>query len=428
MTARAIRGLVFAVLAAVVLAVPVRWLRAPPAGGRAYTVPDSRLIASLRHLDAAIAAGAADDMQRWFPEGFAFTHALVGLSWARVAQLDVSPDLAATARRRARESADALASDTGVGTFPVQQRPPYGIFYAGWSTYLDGQILAATPPSDRQRSEVMAFRARCDSIAAAVDLPSTPYPTSYPGLAWPADATVAVAALRLHDRLFDDRYDAVVGRWVAKVRMRLDTDEGLMAHAADAATGAPHGGVRGESLALMVRFLPEIDSALAAEQYVGFRRRFVDTRFGLPVILAAPNGSRAVADVDSGPVPLGIGLPATVVGIGTARANGDAALADALDRTAEAAGMPVTWQGKRSYGLGAVPVGDAFLVWSRLTDAAPPRAGQPSQVTPAAVLTGMLLVGLATGCAWVAVGQPFTRRRPQARRAVTRYGQTTGTP
>jgi len=408
---RVLRGLALAVLAGVVLAIPIRWCLDPPAGGRADTAPDPRLIASLRHLDAAVASGAADDMQQWFPEGFVFTHALVGLSWARVAQLDVAPDLAATARTRARQSADALASETGVGTFPEQQRPPHGVFHAGWSAYLDGQILLATPPSGWRATEVRAFRARCDSIAAAVDAPATPFPTSYPGLAWPADATVAVAALRLHDRLLGERYNDVVGRWVADVRARLDDAEGLLAHAADADTGAPRGGVRGESLALMLRFLPEIDSSLAAEQYAGFRRRFVDTRLGLPVVLATPRGSRAVPDVDSGPVPLGVGLPATVVGIGAARANGDAALADALDRTAEAAGLPVTWTGRRRYGLGLVPVGDAFLVWSRLTEAAPPRDGMPSPVRPVAALVGGLLIVLAAGSAWFATGLPFRRRR-----------------
>ena len=43
---------------------------------------------------------------------------------------------------------------------------------------------------------------------------------------------------------------------------------------------------------------------------------------------------------------------------------GDAETAEALRATVEAAGLPLQWRGERSYALGRLPVGDAFLAWA----------------------------------------------------------------
>ncbi len=309
-------------------------------------------------------------MQTLFPEGFVFTHALVGLSWARVAAMDVPDALREHALERARLASDALASEAGRAPFPADQTPRYGAFHAGWSAYLLGQIIAADPPQRRGRADVAAFRSACRRLGEAFDAEPTPFPPSYPGAAWPADATVGVAALALHDRLFPPRYGPTIARWVRGARARLDPETSLVPHAADAETGAPQGGARGESQALMLRFLPEIDTAFARDQYARYRVRFVATRLGLPVVLGYPAGFHGTPDIDSGPLLLGVGLPATVVGLGAARANGDAVLAEPLDRELEALGLPLAWGSRRVYGFGAVPVGEAFLVWARLTPAA----------------------------------------------------------
>lgn len=360
--------------------VPVRLLGAPPAGARRDTAPDPRLVASLRHLGAALDGGAADRMQGLFPEGFAFTHALVGLSWARVAALDVSADVQAEALAQARQSLAALESEEGRRPFPAEQQPRQGAFHAGWSTYLAGEIAAASGDP----AEMRAFAQACRRLGAAFDASATPFLPSYPGAAWPADAAVGVAALALHDRLRPPRYGPTIARWVRGARARLDAETGLVSHAADAATGAPRGGARGESVVLTLRFLAEIDPAFAREQYARFRERFVAARAGLPVVLAYPAGVRGTPDVDSGPVLLGVGLPATVVGLAAARANGDAALAAPLDRELEALGFPVAWGGRRVYGAGVLPVGEAFLVWARLTPAAPAGAVPPAAFPPTA--------------------------------------------
>jgi hypothetical protein len=56
----------------------------------------------------------------------------------------------------------------------------------------------------------------------------TPFLAAYPGQARPVDSTVAMASLRLHDRLGREKYAATAVRWVAGAKARLDPATGLL--------------------------------------------------------------------------------------------------------------------------------------------------------------------------------------------------------
>ncbi|OZC02740.1 hypothetical protein [Rubricoccus marinus] len=347
------------------------WRTPPGSVGRG----DPALIASLRHLDAEAERGEATRMQSFFPEGYVFTRVLHGLAWAAVAgDTSVTPEVRAHALDAARLARRDLGSPEGRAPFPAAMDPPHGAFWTGWTLWLDAERLAAAPEAS---GELVAFRARADSLAAALtrslDASGSPYLQSYPGRAWPADGLAGVAALAVHDRRFGDRYGPLRRRWLDAVRQRLDPETGLIGHAADPASGAPLAGHRGSSQALMLRTMAEIDPSFGREMYAAFRERFVTSRLGLPVVLEYPEGVRGAPDVDSGPIPLGVSLPGTVVAIGAARAYGDNDLARGLSQTAEAFGLPLALNGRRIYALGAMPVGDAFLAWSR--GASPETAG-----------------------------------------------------
>ncbi len=60
-------------------------------------------------------------------------------------------------------------------------------------------------------------------------------------------------------------------------------------------------------------------------------------------------------------------LSAFAVTLAAARANGDASLADTLDREAETFGFGLQWRGERRYALGQLPVGDAWPACARST-------------------------------------------------------------
>jgi hypothetical protein len=339
-------------------------------------VLDTEGLAQLRFLDDAIAAGAADEMQRVFPEGFVFLHALHGLSWAEIARSPAaSESLRTEALQKARRALQAIESEQGRAAFSPKLKPAYGIFHAGWSAWLRGVILqAAGPAVDAEQAQ--RFTAQCDQIAAAFDESPTPFLQSYAGSAWPADSLIAVAALRLHDHLLTPRYERTIAEWLQRLRSRLDPETGLIPHTGFSAIREDR--VRGSSQSLMLRFLVEIDPGLASEHYRQYRTLFHTTWLGLPARREYPVGIDGMGDIDSGPVVSGVGAAASVVGMGTARTFNDHELATALGQSIELVGFPLSVSERKRYIGGLLPIGDAFLVWSKL--ARPQVAAAPSGV------------------------------------------------
>jgi hypothetical protein len=335
----------------------------------------------LAYVRAELESGAAEEAQRQFPEGYFFLHALYGLAAVNLGQ---APE--------ARWALTRLETDAARAQFAGDMQPRWGVFYRGWTNWLRGGIVALSPSAE----DTVRFRADSAALAAAFDESATPFLPSYPGRAWPVDSTVALASLALHDRLFPPLYRPILVRWVAGARANLDPGTGLIPHTADIDTGFMTAGARGTSQSLINRFLPEIDAEFSREQYVRFRGLFLSTPLGLgPAVREYPPGVSGPADVDSGPLPLGISLPATVVTLGAARVHRDDSLAGALATFGEVAGLPLDTPSTRRYAFGAVPIGDAFLAWAKSdrawtapstawpgTSAGPPGAGSPG--SPAA--------------------------------------------
>lgn len=156
---------------------------------------------------------------------------------------------------------------------------------------------------------------------------------------------------------------------------------------------------RATSQSVIQRFLVDVDPAFARAQYLTFRDRFVASPLGLgPAVREYPDGMAGPGDVDSGPLLLGVSLSATVVTLGAAQSQGDAALAGALANYGDLVGLPVDTPTTRRYAFGVLPVGDAFLAWSKT---ARPWVAVPPDPPPATVpwwwrlplLAALLLVG-----------------------------------
>ena len=334
----------------------------------------------LTFLRAALHDGAAERGQQAFPEGYFFLHALYGLAWVEVGMREPG-GTPAEAVREARWVLQRLDSPTGRAPFSADLLPSYGVFYRGWSNWLRGGMLSLQPVADRDPQEVRRFEDDSAALASAFDASPSPFLAAYPGQAWPVDSTVAMASLRLHDRLFPARFAGTVGRWTGGVRRHLDPGTGLLPHRVDLDTGQPTGPARGSSQSIIQRLLVEIDPSFAADQYLRFRDRFVVRPLGLgPGVREYPRGTDGPGDVDSGPLLLGVSLSASVVTIGAAQVHGDSPLASALANYVELAGLPVDTPWTKRYALGQLPIGDAFLAWSKTarpwtapTPPAPPR-------------------------------------------------------
>jgi hypothetical protein len=348
--------------------------------------------------------GADTGAQALFPEGYYFLNVLYGLTWVELGRRGVEPE------RAADEAAWALSrveSPAGRAPFDAAAVPPYGVFWSGWTNWLRGGLLTIRDDPAQRARLVAGSRA----LAAAFDASPTPFLTAYPGQAWPCDSTVAIASLRLADRVTGTpEFAPVVDRWVTRARGLLDPATGLLPHQVDPDTGAALTGARGTSQAIVQRFLADVDPVFAREQYPLFRDRFLARPLGLgPAIREYPHGTDGAGDVDSGPLILGISLSTTVVAIGAARVNGDASLAGALTNFGELAGLPLSGPSTKRYAFGLVPIGDAFLAWSKAAApwTAPPPAPPPAVISAwwrLPLLTLLLGIGLVP---WL----PALRRR-----------------
>lgn len=374
----------------------------------------------LAFLRSALHSGAGGDMQALFPEGYFFTHVLYGLAQANTGTLD--PDRRDTALREARWALDRLDSPEGTAPFPADADPAHGVFHAGWSTYLRVRIveLAGGPdaaPAEAARLEEDTAELR-DAFAASLDR-GTPFLEAYPGQAWPVDSVVAAAALARDARVRGTGgHDAVLAAWQDAAADRTDPATGLLSHRADAATGAPAEVARGSSQAMLLRFLPDIDPVWAARDRAAFQEEFASPYGPLPGVREYPRGDDSPGDVDSGPLILGLSASASTVALGNTVVYGDTAAAAALTGFAEALGLPVGLGGERRYLGGAVPVGDAFLVWSLTAGGEhprpvpPPDGASPSAHAPPSWWRApwYAAVGLVTAAAWWALWR--TARAP----------------
>ncbi|PKV79106.1 hypothetical protein [Nocardia fluminea] len=310
---------------------------------------------------------AAQDL---FPEGYVFSNVLYGLAWAQAAQTDA--ELRDEALRESRWALARLESDEGRAVFSPRLQPTYGVFWAGWTNWLRGAILSL---DDTDTAEVQRFSTHTAEIAQAFAAADTPFLQAYQGQAWPVDSTVAIASLRLHDKLFGAKYTAVIDRWVEQTKTRLDPSTGLLPHQVASTDGSMKTGARATSQTVIHRFLPEIDPAFAQRQYALYRHHFVVHPGGFgPAVREYPKGVDGSGDVDSGPLVAGISLSATVVAVGAARVNGDQMLAAAIGSEGELLGLPIDLPWSKRYAFGLMPIGDAFVVWSstaRLLTGAP---------------------------------------------------------
>jgi len=358
------------------------------------------LVQQLRFLRTALHHGAGEQMQELYPEGFVYLNALYALTWLEILpQLPPASPLAQEARTEARWAIRELQSPAATRTFDQNLPLPYGAFYQGWSAYVLGRYLAALPPARRDSADWRQFRRQCALIAQALPAGASPYPESYAGAAWPADAVMGVAALAWHDQLQPPRYRPLIRQWVGAVDVRLDAN-GLIPHQVRAGTGAVLEPARGSSQSQLLNFLFEIDSTYARQHFRRYRALFLTSRLGLPGVREAALGALPTQDVDSGPVIWEVGGAASLVGRRTMQRFGDSTTALGLRNSIEAFGLP--WHGAEGkyYLAGQLPMADAFIAWGNSLDPHRLLTGSAFWRTSFQLLSALVAL-LATGGLWL---------------------------
>ena len=187
---------------------------------------------------------------------------------------------------------------------------------------------------------------------------------TYPGEVYPVDNAAGLGALALHAKAVHAPPCPGLTRGLDALRARaVQPATGLLAQSVSALDAAPGDPGRGSGTALASYFLAFADPSLSAALYHAMHRELFRTAIGFGAILEHPTSSAEHAwraDVDSGPVFLGLGVSATGFAIGASRANDDRDSFVALYATAHLFGAPFDEGNVRTYATGG-PLGDAIL-------------------------------------------------------------------
>ncbi len=327
---------------------------------------NSDVLKQLYFLKSALENGAGMEMQNYYPEGFIFINTIYGLSWGDlIKDLDTSSELFKEGIKEMDWAFKQIETDDAKSIFTKDLPLEYGAFYRGWSNYLLGKKLSLQNPSTTTPIELNHFIKNCNEINNAITQSKIPYLESYNSQVWPADIMPCMASLKIHDEFLNEKFSGVLKDWLTDVKLSLDPETGLIPHAVLYSNGSVLEGARGASQSLILNFLNEIDLEFSSAQFQLYKTHFIDSKFGLPGIREYPfNTINKGGDVDSGPVLLGIGGAASIVGQRAMWKHKEWELYEGLRNAIEGFGVGYTTTINKKYIFGQLPMADAFIVWS----------------------------------------------------------------
>ena len=306
--------------------------------------------------------GIAKDMQALYPEGFVFTNVLYGLCSAELVRKIDDPSKKLSWQNETRWSLSEIESNYGKSVFDSSLTPIYGTFYHSWKTWLTGKYLSIIDKNNFDSTLYKNFQLDCKTIVNNYLVENNPYPESYKGVSWPADAIVGIASLELSDNEFHTDYSKFIEKWISSVKAGLATSKFLIPHSIQNSVPRSIEFSRGSSQSLILLFLYDIDGDFAKKQYSLFKHRFTDTFLFFSLIKESQANRTQVEDIDSGPIIFGFGSAASIVGIGTAKLYGDKELFSDLNLGIEFSRIPA------KYFFGDHVIIDLFLLWSRISE------------------------------------------------------------
>ena len=332
--------------------------------------PEVRL--RLNYLERVIQEGAAPNtdlgrLTAMNPEWGLFTLSFSTYALANLAarQPDLRAEAAATIGRAIQVAlTDPIRQPFEMGE--VAAALPSSVLYLGHLNLMLGCHRQLVPSSP--------YRHLHDSLSAALSARFQQEPsgnlTSYPHLRWLPDNTVALASLALHSRLTGSAYAGTGRRWVARAKAQwLDPKTGLLASMVDAA-GRPSEEPRGSHLGWSIWFLAQVDSTFTRQQYALYQRHH-STNLGVLRMYSEFAGSyeTGAGNVDSGPLILGYGIPATAFAFADAVALGDWRNAQRLRRVISLGSRDIRTGEELRYGVRLVnldvnPLSEALLLWA----------------------------------------------------------------
>lgn len=213
------------------------------------------------------------------------------------------------------EAADALISDTladaqrGTHFFllPYSRGAPFHD-EAQRSLFVDGEIalmLAARQTVERRAEFVRPLTEYADAIAGQLERAPRHFAESYPDEGWTFCNTIALAALRLSDRIDGRSHQVLISQWLDEAKQHLVDEKTGLLRSSFRAGGAELDGPEGSTLWLAAHMLQLVDPPFAADQYQRARAALGHVTLGFGWASEWPRVAVNVDDIDSGPtIPL----------------------------------------------------------------------------------------------------------------------------
>jgi hypothetical protein len=178
---------------------------------------------------------------------------------------------------------------------------------------------------------------------------------TYPGQKYLPDNCAVIASIALHETVGEPARRELINQWIARCpREFCDKETGLLFQ-----TDRPP--ARGSGTAMGIYFLSFVDEKLSKNLYQALKRELGAEMCGFGALREYRRRlPRAMGDIDSGPVVLGLGFSATGFALAGSRVHGDADFFTKLYRTSYLFGAPADIKGRRSYIMGG-PLGDAII-------------------------------------------------------------------
>jgi hypothetical protein len=304
------------------------------------------------------------ELQTQFPEGYIFFNAIYLLTWCNlIDELPVDHPIFTEGRKEVAQAFENLMSKEAKSTYTESLNPKYGCFYTGWLSYCLARKLMIEKVKAPQ--EVYLLDSLSQQLVDAYDVSKCGILESYQGSAWSTDNIVAVTAVGLRDRVFDDQKNKVfIDQWLEEhIRIPVK-NASLPFHSmdSDSCDSSTH---RGCSSALSISILYEIDPVLSKACYHLFKEKFLDSRLLRYGFREYEKGvTKGLVDIDSGPIIWDIGAVSSIVGMKAASLHQDKEVFQSISNSLALFGFSYRMHGKERYLFGKMPIADLFIAWA----------------------------------------------------------------
>ncbi len=234
--------------------------------------------------------------------------------------------------------------------------------------FVEGEIalmLGARQLIEERPEYAPLLRSRINSVIEHLSQGPMLSGESYPDECWTFCNAVALAAIRIADMIHGEDHSELSARWLENARTFLVDPRTGMLVSEFTYEGVHLDGPEGSSIFFVAHFLQLVDEDFARDQYRRARQALGVEVAGFAYAREWPDSSRAIPDIDSGPIiPItGASAGASGMAILGAAAFEDRSFLRGLITSLEFAGFPIEDSRELRYGA-SNQVGDAVLLYA----------------------------------------------------------------